>query len=92
MVPDSFLTKLRKTFGQTIILTGDLNKTIAEQLLEEDVADLFGFGTLFISNPDLPARLKNNWPLAPADKRTFYGGDAEGYTDYPAYQEEFATR
>ncbi|HWY68944.1 MAG TPA: alkene reductase [Terriglobales bacterium] len=92
VVPDNFLTKLRKTFGQTIILTGDLNKTIAEQLLEEDVADLFGFGTLFISNPDLPARLKNNWPLAVADKRTFYGGDDEGYTDYPAYQEEFATR
>jgi N-ethylmaleimide reductase len=92
VVPDSFLTRLRKAFDQTIILTGGLNKTISEQLLEEDVADLFGFGTLFISNPDLPERLKNNWPLAPAENRTFYGGDAKGYTDYPAYQEEFATR
>ena len=92
VVPDSFLAKLRKTFGRTIILTGGLNKTIAERLLEEDFADLFGFGTLFISNPDLPERLKNNWPIAAADKRTFYGGDAEGYTDYPAYQDEFATR
>jgi len=92
VVPVGFLANLRKTFGETIILTGGLNKTIAEQLLEGDVADLFGFGTLFIANPDLPERLKNNWPLATPDKRTFYGGDAQGYTDYPAYQEEFATR
>ena len=52
------------------------------------VADLVGFGTLSIWNPDLPERFKNNWPLTPADQKTFYGGDAKGYTDYPAYQEE----
>ena len=92
VVPEEFFRNLRKGFRRTIIVTGGLTKEIAEQLLAEDIADLFGFGTLFISNPDLPERLKNDWPLAAADKRTFYGGDAEGYTDYPAYQEELATR
>ncbi|HEX7960424.1 MAG TPA: alkene reductase [Terriglobales bacterium] len=92
VVPDDFLREIRTAFPQTIIITGGLNKAVAEQLLADNVADLFGFGTLFISNPDLPERLRNNWPLATPDKRTFYGGDAEGYTDYPAYEEEFATR
>jgi len=52
------------------------------------VADLVGFGTLFISNPDLPERFKNYWPVTPGDQKTLYGGDAKGYADYPAYQEE----
>jgi len=91
-VPDDFFLKLRNTFRGSIIVTGGLTKEIAEQLLDEDVADLFGFGTLFISNPDLPKRLKNDWPLAAADTKTFYGGDANGYTDYPTYQEELLLR
>ncbi len=73
-------------------MTGRLTKEIAEQLLAKDVADLFGFGTLFISNPELPERFKNNWPLTPPDQKTFYGGDAKGYTDYPAYPEELSAR
>jgi 2,4-dienoyl-CoA reductase-like NADH-dependent reductase (Old Yellow Enzyme family) len=92
VVPDDFFREIRNAFAQAIIITGGLNKAIAEQLLADNIADLFGFGTLFISNPDLPERLRNNWPLATPDKRTFYGGDAEGYTDYPAYEAEFATR
>lgn len=42
VVPEQFLTKLRKGFGGTIILTGGLTKNIAEQLLQHDLADLFG--------------------------------------------------
>jgi N-ethylmaleimide reductase len=91
VVREEFLTRFRKTFGATIIVTGGLTKQIAEQLLQKDLADLFGFGTLFISNPDLVERFKNNWPLTPPDPKTFYGGDTRGYTDYPTYQEEYTT-
>jgi N-ethylmaleimide reductase len=91
-VPEAFFRKFREAFGPTIIVTGSLTKEIAEQMLEQDLSDLFGFGTLFISNPDLPARFKNNWPLSPPDRRTFYGGDERGYTDYPAYDEELVWR
>ncbi|KAK7031116.1 hypothetical protein VNI00_013721 [Paramarasmius palmivorus] len=48
--------------------------------------ELIAFGRYFISNPDLPLRLKNDIPLTPYDRRTFYvHGDtnARGYTDYP---------
>ncbi|KAK7963784.1 hypothetical protein PG988_010758 [Apiospora saccharicola] len=46
------------------------------------------FGRYFISNPDLPERLRNGWPLAKYDRSTFYGpfeDPAVGYTDYPRY-------
>jgi N-ethylmaleimide reductase len=40
------------------------------------------FGVSFLANPDLVERLKRNAPLNEANHATFYGGAAEGYTDY----------
>ncbi|MEO6322383.1 MAG: alkene reductase [Polaromonas sp.] len=45
-------------------------------------ADLVAFGKPFIANPDLVKRLRTNAPLNQPDPSTFYGGGAEGYTDY----------
>ena len=59
------------------------DKVLAERALTEG-ADLVAFGKLFIANPDLVQRLRNDEPLNPPDKATFYGGGAHGYTDYPA--------
>ena len=56
---------------------------LAEKVLEAGAADLIAFGKPFISNPDLAERLKAGAPLNEWDKATFYGGGAEGYTDYP---------
>ena len=55
---------------------------LAEQALA-DGADLVAFGKPFIANPDLTRRLREGAPLNPADRMTFYGGGAHGYTDYP---------
>ncbi|MFF2196625.1 alkene reductase [Streptomyces sp. NPDC058157] len=52
-------------------------------LIDQGVADVVAFGGLFISNPDLPARLRTQGPYNTPDAATFYGGDARGYTDYP---------
>lgn len=92
VVPEEFFAKMRRAFPGTIIVTGGLNQPSAEKLLQDDMADLLGFGTLFISNPDLPERFRNDWPLAPGDPSTFYGGGAKGYIDYPTYQDELVTR
>jgi len=45
-------------------------------------------GKWYISNPDLPDRIKNGWPLSPFDETTFYGMglDVKGYTDYPVHE------
>ncbi|MFX5344420.1 alkene reductase, partial [Acinetobacter baumannii] len=52
--------------------------------------DLIAFGKPFISNPDLVERLKLGAPLNDFDKATFYGGGAQGYTDYPALGQQAA--
>ncbi|WP_131736079.1 alkene reductase [Actinomadura roseirufa] len=54
------------------------------EALREGLADAIAFATLWLANPDLPARLKAGGPFNEADPSTFYGGDQRGYTDYPA--------
>ncbi|WP_141578727.1 alkene reductase [Actinomadura sp. WMMA1423] len=51
--------------------------------LREGLADAVAFGRLWLSNPDLPARIRVGGPYNEADPATFYGGDRHGYTDYP---------
>ena len=80
------LTVFRTRLPETkLILAGGMTRARAEQLINDDVIDLAAFGQPFISNPDLVARLKHGWPLAEPDRTTYYGGDAHGYIDYPAY-------
>jgi N-ethylmaleimide reductase len=55
----------------------------ANAVLRDGNADLVSFATLFIANPDLPERLRRGADFSPADRKTFYGGAAKGYTDYP---------
>lgn len=43
-----------------------------------------------LANPDLVARLKADLPLNDPDRKTFYGGDERGYTDYPTAQPALA--
>ena len=60
------------------------DKAMAQQALQRQDADLVAFGKLFLANPDLVRRLREDAPLNAPDKNTFYGGGAKGYTDYPA--------
>jgi len=51
------------------------------------------FGRLFIANPDLVKRLRDNAPLNKLmGQETFYGGGAHGYTDYPSLEQSHAAR
>jgi len=75
---------IRAAFGGTLIVNGGYDKARATSVLQSAAADLVAFGIPFISNPDLPRRLKDNAPLTPAQERFFYGGEEKGYTDYPA--------
>ncbi|WP_407316535.1 alkene reductase [Pseudomonas sp. nanlin1] len=79
----SFKSKLPNT---AVILAGGMTRERAEQLIGDGVIDLAAFGTAYISNPDLVARLQHQWPLNEADRATFYGGGAEGYIDYSPYK------
>ncbi len=46
--------------------------------------DAVAFGTPFLANPDLPARVQAGTELNTPDPATFYTPGAKGYTDYPA--------
>ncbi|MFM0312392.1 hypothetical protein P0D71_31765 [Paraburkholderia sp. RL17-383-BIF-A] len=73
---------LRRVFKGTLIAAGGFTADSAQRIIEAGDADLVAFGRLFISNPDLPERLRVAAPLNHYDRSTFYGDDARGYTDY----------
>lgn len=73
----------RPMWRGTLITAGNFSGDSAEEAVAKGFADAIAFGRLFISNPDLPERLRRGAPLTPYNRATFYGGGAEGYTDYP---------
>jgi 2,4-dienoyl-CoA reductase-like NADH-dependent reductase (Old Yellow Enzyme family) len=83
---DSIGPRLKEAFGGVMIANESFDQASAEQALTDGVADAVAFGKLIIANPDLVARFAANAPLNPWNAATFYGADAEGYTDYPALE------
>ncbi len=80
--------RLRKEFGGVLIANdgfGSLTtRESAQAVLDDDLADAVAVGRLFLANPDLPQRWQTGADLNEPNPDTFYGGGAEGYTDYPA--------
>ncbi|WP_248580785.1 alkene reductase [Nocardioides sp. InS609-2] len=78
---------LRAAFGGVLIANdgfGDVTtRESAQEILDKDLADAVAIGRLFIANPDLPERWATGAELNEPNPDTFYGGGAEGYTDYP---------
>ena len=75
---------LRQAFGGVVIANGGYTADRAEATLAAGAADLVAFGVPYIANPDLAERFQQGAELNTSDPKTFYGGDAKGYTDYPA--------
>lgn len=76
-------SEVRKKFSGLLVLNAGYNQQTAEAVISEGRADAVSFGTLFIANPDLPARFEKGSSLAAPDPATMYGGTDKGYTDYP---------
>jgi N-ethylmaleimide reductase len=77
------LESLRNVYKGKLIVCGEYTKERAEHVIEKQLADAVAFGTLFISNPDLPERFKTDAALNEPDENTYYTQDEKGYTDYP---------
>jgi N-ethylmaleimide reductase len=82
-VGEPLLKAIKKAFGGTIIINGGLDKAKAEAAFAAGFADLGAFGTSFLANPDLPARLAKGQSLNAMRPELFYTAEAVGYTDYP---------
>lgn len=74
---------LRKIYQGPLIINGGYGRETAENALAGSAADLVAFGVAYLANPDLVERYRRNAPLNEADPKTFYGGDENGYNDYP---------
>ncbi len=81
---------LRSRFSGAWIVNNGYNREMAIDAVQDGRADAVAFGVPFLANPDLPARLREDAPLNEPDRATFYGGGAEGYTDYPTLAEATA--
>lgn len=82
--PDSLGPQLKAAFGGVYIANEKFTFDSAQKALDAGWADAVAFGKLSIANPDLPQRFRANRYNEPQPMPTFYGGGAEGYTDYPA--------
>jgi N-ethylmaleimide reductase len=84
----ALLAKARAVFPGAFIWCGGFNdRARAQAALDTGLVDLIAFGRPYIGNPDLAERLEYGWPLAVADRSTYYTRrGAVGYTDFPAYR------
>ena len=74
---------LRALFAGAWMVNNGYSGAMAQDVVATGAADLVAFGKAFIANPDLGRRLRVGAALNAPDNSTFYGGGAEGYTDYP---------
>jgi N-ethylmaleimide reductase len=74
---------LRQRFAGAWMVNNGYTPDAALQAVSSGAADLVAFGKPFIANPDLGRRLRQGVALNLPDNKTFYGGGAVGYTDYP---------
>ncbi len=81
--PDLGSGYFRALFSGPIIAAGGHDARTGAARIAKGDADLVAYGKLYIANPDLPERFARRAPLHPADRATFYGGGARGYTDSP---------
>ncbi len=84
---------VRAHYDGALIANGGFDRAEGEQALADGRADLIAYGRPFLANPDLPIRFAAqaaglDAPLNEPNPKTFYGGGAEGYTDYPIWTAE----
>ncbi|GAA2074453.1 alkene reductase [Aeromicrobium halocynthiae] len=79
--------ELRRAFGGIVIANSGFSDVTdldeVKEIVDGGLADLVAVGRPFLANPDLATRWRTGAELNEPDQATFYGGGAEGYTDYP---------
>lgn len=81
---------MRALYSGRIAINSDSDWHDAHRRLIDGNIDAVAIGRLFIANPDLVKRIAASARLNKADSKTFYGGGANGYTDYPLIEEQAA--
>ena len=77
---------IRKVFTGPLVLNQEYTADRAQADLDTGLADAISFGRPFISNPDLPERIRTGAAWSADNFKTWYSPGPEGYTDYPALE------
>ena len=89
---DRICARIREAFDGKerglYVAGGGYTRETAREALDSGKCDAVMFGRDFISNPDLRRRLREDLPLTPWDRKSFYLGGAEGLTDWPLAEEK----
>jgi len=80
--------RFRSVYHGTLIAAGGFTPYSAARAIKDGTYDLIAFGRWFLSNPDLPERIRLNSPLNVYDREKFYSNGDSGYTDYPSMDSE----
>lgn len=77
------MSAARQAFKGVIIGNMGYTADEAEAAIADGKLDAVAFGTSFLANPDLPARIAAKAELNVPNAAKFYSPGPEGYTDYP---------
>jgi N-ethylmaleimide reductase len=72
----------RPLWRNALISSGGYRADTASHAVAAGAADAIGFGRFFISNPDLPHRIRTGRAFTPYNRATFYTPGPTGYVDY----------
>ncbi|MCB2088666.1 MAG: alkene reductase, partial [Sphingomonadaceae bacterium] len=83
---------IRQHFTGPLVLNSDYTPEAAAQDIASGRCEAISFGRPFISNPDLPERIRQGAALAPNVNvpQSWYTPGPEGYIDYPILAEATA--
>jgi NADPH2 dehydrogenase/N-ethylmaleimide reductase len=84
------LDMVKPYYHGPIIANAGISPEAAAQLVVDKKVDAVAFGRMFLANPDLPARIRQDGPYNELRYVGLYGGDEIGYTDYPSLEEVVA--
>lgn len=76
--------RYRPKYKGTLMISTGFDKESGNKVIEDGDADLVSFAKLYISNPDLVGRFREDVATTPWDADTFYTLGKEGYTTYQA--------
>jgi len=81
------VTPAREVFKNTLVVNTGYDPKEAQEGIEAGKFDAVAFGTKFLANPDLPARIAKGAELTAPKAELFYTDGPEGYIDYPFMDE-----
>lgn len=89
-LPKEVLDTYHEFYDGVLMTNGGYDYESAHKAVESGKAHLVSFARPYIANPDLAERFRQNAPLNEGNPDTYYGGGAEGYTDYPFLEKQHA--